>query len=163
MSLPEERLLSPGRKSRQMVRLISAVLAGLVPVLFSVMLQLTTGEPLPRLLEPYVPRSWPAVAVLALFSAGLTAWPMRRSSDAGSAASPGPPVATTPTPSELPRAIADFTGRSKELADLGRRLGKRIRGAKIISIDGKAGVGKSALAIRLAHQLVPRFPMRNYM
>jgi hypothetical protein len=145
--------------SRQMARLMFAVLVGLVPVLFAVMLQLTTGGPLPTLLEPYVPWSWPAVAILALLSAGLTARPLWRAADAGSAASPVPPtILTTPIPAELPRAIADFTGRSEELAELRRRLGKRVLDTVVLSIDGKPGIGKSALAIRFANELASRFP-----
>jgi tetratricopeptide (TPR) repeat protein len=158
--------------SRQMIRLVLAAFAGLVPVLFAVMLQLTTGEPLPTFLEPYVPWSWPAVAVLALLSAGLTVRPRWGASDARSSISPVAAVVTTPIPAELPRAISDFTGRNEELAELRRRVGKRTletaelrrRVGKraletvVFSIDGKAGIGKSALAIHFAHQLIPRFP-----
>ena len=37
-------------------------------------------------------------------------------------------------------------------------MGKRVPHTVVFSIDGKAGIGKSALAIRFAHELVPRFP-----
>src|SRR2546429_121060 len=64
---------------------------------------------------------------------------------------PGPAAARVPR--ELPRPPADFTGRAGELARLGELLGGG--GAVALSaVDGMAGVGKSALAIRAAHLLV---------
>jgi tetratricopeptide (TPR) repeat protein len=99
------------------------------------------------------------LAHLAVLSAGLTARSQWRPPNADSATSLMPPtIQTKPMPAELPRAIADFTGRNKELAELRRHLGKRVLETVVFSIDGKAGIGKSALAIRLAHELVPRFP-----
>jgi DNA-binding SARP family transcriptional activator/Tfp pilus assembly protein PilF len=55
----------------------------------------------------------------------------------------------------LPEVVSDFTGRSAELAAL-TRLGARRRGA--ISIVGMPGVGKTSLAIKVAHELAPEFP-----
>jgi tetratricopeptide (TPR) repeat protein len=49
-----------------------------------------------------------------------------------------------------------FTGRAVELADLGK-----IHDAStvvITAIDGMAGVGKTALAVQAAHQMVERYP-----
>lgn len=61
---------------------------------------------------------------------------------------------TTMTPRELPRAPAHFTGRADELARLKQLLGRRDTPGAIGAISGMAGVGKSALAIHAAHQLV---------
>jgi tetratricopeptide (TPR) repeat protein len=68
-----------------------------------------------------------------------------------------------PVPRELPRPIADFTGRSVELARLCRLLAgvggesgtppKAGQPVVISAIDGMGGIGKSALAIQVAHEL----------
>jgi DNA-binding SARP family transcriptional activator/tetratricopeptide (TPR) repeat protein/DNA-binding XRE family transcriptional regulator len=54
----------------------------------------------------------------------------------------------------LPRDLPDFTGRDTELRAL---LGGRAVCA-VTSIGGMAGVGKTVLAVRLAHELAPHFP-----
>jgi DNA-binding SARP family transcriptional activator/Tfp pilus assembly protein PilF len=73
------------------------------------------------------------------------------------AAGPG-----TVTPRQLPAPVAHFVGRAHELAaltgllDCSRAEGL---GAVVISvIEGTAGVGKTALAVRWAHQVADRFP-----
>jgi tetratricopeptide (TPR) repeat protein len=71
------------------------------------------------------------------------------------------PSATSPppTPAELPPDITEFTGREAQLAELRERVTKG-KGSPIMisAVDGKPGVGKSALAIHLAHELAPGFP-----
>ncbi|GAA2295299.1 NB-ARC domain-containing protein [Streptomyces violaceusniger] len=63
-----------------------------------------------------------------------------------------------PVPAELPRDVPAFTGREAELAAL-RRPSRRPAGAGAVSlISGRAGVGKTALAVRLAHQIADRYP-----
>ena len=55
--------------------------------------------------------------------------------------------------------MADFIGRAGEIDDLRRRLlgtGGVVTGV-VVTIDGPPGVGKSALAVHLAHQLCERF------
>jgi NB-ARC domain len=56
----------------------------------------------------------------------------------------------------LPRDVPDFTGREDELA----RLAELAAGGRVVAtaISGIAGVGKTALAVHAAHQLLPRFP-----
>jgi DNA-binding SARP family transcriptional activator/Tfp pilus assembly protein PilF len=62
-------------------------------------------------------------------------------------------------PRQLPADSAAFTGRSQELTRLGQLLAASQGGAVVIcAIDGAGGIGKSALAIRAAHRLAPRFP-----
>src|ERR1035438_2515234 len=68
-----------------------------------------------------------------------------------------------PAPRQLPTAVAQFAGRTAELATLDRWLeqpaGDRAGGGVVISaIGGMAGVGKTALALRWAHQVAGRFP-----
>ena len=63
--------------------------------------------------------------------------------------------APAPAPAQLPPPPPHFTGRAAEQTDLKQTLLDR-RGHPVIS--GMAGVGKSALALHIAHQLRERFP-----
>ncbi|MGW4730245.1 BTAD domain-containing putative transcriptional regulator [Streptomyces shenzhenensis] len=59
----------------------------------------------------------------------------------------------------LPPAVADFTGREDQLA-LGERLlaGEPAGRNRVLVLSGRAGAGKTALAVRLAHSAADRFP-----
>lgn len=59
-------------------------------------------------------------------------------------------------PGLLPRDVPQFTGRENEL----RRLAALAAGGQVVvtAIGGTAGVGKTALAVHAAHQLLPKFP-----
>ena len=57
--------------------------------------------------------------------------------------------------SDLPRDIADFTGRAEELRQL---LAPDGAVAAVRTIDGMAGVGKTTLAVHASHLLVERYP-----
>jgi transcriptional regulator with XRE-family HTH domain/tetratricopeptide (TPR) repeat protein len=60
---------------------------------------------------------------------------------------------------QLPLDVADFTGREQELAGLRALIEGRLAGpVPVVALSGQPGVGKSALAVHLAHQLRPRFP-----
>jgi DNA-binding SARP family transcriptional activator/tetratricopeptide (TPR) repeat protein len=83
------------------------------------------------------------------------------------AIAPAPPAgaearqqpAAPPGPCQLPPDIDDFTGRQAAVAQVQRLLEKERATAIVISaIAGKAGVGKTALAVHVAHRLRPRFP-----
>lgn len=65
-----------------------------------------------------------------------------------------------PIPAQLPLDVAAFTGRHRELERLRALLEPTGQyGPVVISaIDGTAGIGKSALAIYLAHRLDAAFP-----
>jgi DNA-binding SARP family transcriptional activator/Tfp pilus assembly protein PilF len=60
------------------------------------------------------------------------------------------------TPRQLPADVVAFTGRENELADLDRIPDSDP--VVITSIDGMAGVGKTALAVHIAHRLAGRYP-----
>jgi tetratricopeptide (TPR) repeat protein len=59
-----------------------------------------------------------------------------------------------PSPHRLPTDIGDFTGRKDYIAQIEEILNL----GKIVAIAGIPGVGKSALAIRVAHRLKDRYP-----
>jgi DNA-binding SARP family transcriptional activator len=68
---------------------------------------------------------------------------------------PEPP----PGPCQLPPDIDDFTGREADVAELRSLLeGDQASAIVITAIAGKAGVGKTALAVRVAHRLRAHFP-----
>jgi DNA-binding SARP family transcriptional activator/DNA polymerase III delta prime subunit len=64
------------------------------------------------------------------------------------------PRPATPTPA-LPADLADFAGRDAERAALAPVLEQ---GSAILVLSGLPGVGKTALAVHLAHELADRFP-----
>jgi len=70
--------------------------------------------------------------------------------------------ASPPSPHQLPPDIADFTGRRKELGKVARLLKRaaQAQGTAVVisAVAGMAGVGKSALAIHVAHALKKSFP-----
>ena len=78
----------------------------------------------------------------------------------GDEAEVGAARAGRPRPGLLPADIAEFTGRDKPLAEI---LGRVADAAAptvvpIVGVTGRAGVGKTALAVRAAHLLRPSFP-----
>ena len=76
---------------------------------------------------------------------------------AGDLAEPG--VGTGPgAPAQLPADIPDFVGRDDQIKDVLDRLCAGDGTVAVACIAGKAGVGKSALAVHVAHLLRDRFP-----
>jgi transcriptional regulator with XRE-family HTH domain/tetratricopeptide (TPR) repeat protein len=70
-------------------------------------------------------------------------------------AAPGGVAAATRT---LPRDIASFTGRHRELDQLAKAAARAGGVVSIHAIGGMAGVGKTAFAVYAAHRLAGRFP-----
>ena len=79
----------------------------------------------------------------------------------GSVPSSADASGTAAAPRMLPRDITSFTGRRQELQELvdaavgTAELGGVVR---IFAIGGMAGIGKTALAVRAAHQMLAQFP-----
>ena len=68
---------------------------------------------------------------------------------------------TTPsiTPAQLPADITDFTGRKAQLATVQHLAAAADRSATVlVAITGKAGVGKTTLALHAAHRLRAHYP-----
>ena len=66
-------------------------------------------------------------------------------------------------PRQLPPAVRNFTGRQREMDALAAELGQADtepgpRTLVISAISGTAGVGKTALAVQLAHRVAGSFP-----
>ncbi|WP_405959402.1 tetratricopeptide repeat protein (plasmid) [Streptomyces sp. NBC_00868] len=65
-------------------------------------------------------------------------------------------------PEMLPAAVADFTGRESLVADIRELLvscrGRSPLAVPIVSIVGKPGVGKTATAVHVAHEVAEDFP-----
>jgi DNA-binding SARP family transcriptional activator len=76
----------------------------------------------------------------------------------------GDPVLETPRtpaiiPAQLPADITDFTGRKAQLARVQHLVAAADRSpAALIAITGKAGVGKTTLAVHAAHELRAHYP-----
>lgn len=116
---------------------------------------------LDQMLKPYRRWVW-ALFVVALVVAIVIAIKDSNRQDE----SPDPPDEQPPEPGPLPvprRALhqlppppRDFTGRVRELGELMSRIERG--GVTISGLQGLGGVGKTALALKLAQQLAPRYP-----
>jgi predicted ATPase/transcriptional regulator with XRE-family HTH domain len=97
--------------------------------------------------------------VLVTAAAGPT--PRRRNpSTSGLAASPSDREAVPPAPApvyrfaDLPLPISSFVGREREMAD----LAQLVRQARLLTLTGPGGTGKTRLALRVAEAARPHFP-----
>ncbi|MET9789592.1 AfsR/SARP family transcriptional regulator [Streptomyces canus] len=67
------------------------------------------------------------------------------------------PPTSLPRPAQLPHDLPTFTGRESELDDVLARSAPT-GGVVITAIGGMAGIGKTTLAVHLAHRVAERFP-----
>lgn len=89
----------------------------------------------------------------------LRADPALLHSDAvGRPARPEPPVAIRPA--QLPPDVSDFTGRDSQVATAMRVLAgpPAATTVPVLAVYGKPGVGKTALAVHVAHRIRAHFP-----
>jgi DNA-binding SARP family transcriptional activator/tetratricopeptide (TPR) repeat protein len=100
----------------------------------------------------------PGTACQDLFLKVLRADPALSRPDPPAAAAISPAVNA---PRQLPPGIADFTGRAAETTRIRDLVttGTPVPGSpRIVAVAGKGGVGKTALAVQVAHRLRPEFP-----
>ncbi|MEV0390021.1 tetratricopeptide repeat protein [Nonomuraea sp. NPDC050643] len=84
--------------------------------------------------------------------------PVRQDAGPGSSRS-GRPATARPAAAELPMDVATFTGRTCEVERLCRLLTADHGDLPTVTaISGGSGIGKSALAIHVAHQVAHRYP-----
>ncbi|WP_405103903.1 BTAD domain-containing putative transcriptional regulator [Micromonospora sp. NBC_01412] len=73
-----------------------------------------------------------------------------------------PAVAPSPRPTpirQVPAGPSDFVGRERELDRIGAALARSVPASmRVVLISGSAGVGKTALALTLAHRLRDEYP-----
>ncbi|MCF3963123.1 AfsR/SARP family transcriptional regulator [Streptomyces fuscigenes] len=69
------------------------------------------------------------------------------------------PDLAAPRPAQLPATVPDFTGRSVFVAELGEKLALAEHSVMAVSaLAGIGGVGKTTLAVHVAHAARPHFP-----
>ncbi|MET9491972.1 BTAD domain-containing putative transcriptional regulator [Nocardia sp. NPDC006630] len=66
-----------------------------------------------------------------------------------------PVPAVAPLPAQLPPDTADFTGRRDLVRELSAAFGA---GTSIVALSGMGGVGKTALALHVAHRIRDQYP-----
>jgi DNA-binding SARP family transcriptional activator len=76
---------------------------------------------------------------------------------------PGPAKKDAASPRQLPSSIADFIGREDYIAEIksflaANEANQARYAVPIIAISGRGGVGKSTLALRVAHELGEAYP-----
>ncbi|KUN26797.1 transcriptional regulator [Streptomyces corchorusii] len=90
--------------------------------------------------------------------ASPSAPPTASAPSASSREGDGPAARQTPRPAQLPAPPAHFTGRADVRRELRRTLTEPSAPAPAVAVvSGMAGVGKSALALHVAHELRERF------
>ncbi|MEH1130232.1 tetratricopeptide repeat protein [Micromonospora sp. CPCC 206061] len=66
--------------------------------------------------------------------------------------------ADAPVPHQLPAQPPHFVGREPELAQIDELVGRARAGPALVVVSGVGGIGKSALALRWAHEARDRYP-----
>jgi tetratricopeptide (TPR) repeat protein len=138
----------PGMMRHRVVPLL-VVTSGLFSVLLAVAVNVATGGVLPVALRPYSWLAWPLVGLLAVVGVALGWWQQRLVALPTAA-----PEVTVPRPAELPAAPA-LVGRDEELAAV---QAAAAGGAHLVVIAAAPGTGKSALAVRAAHDARDSYP-----
>ena len=140
VSSPQERLVVQLTRIKELSGLSLRALAQQAGLSSSSLSRYLTG----RLVPP-----WEAVVALCR-AVSRDPRPLRAMWAEAAKAGAAPP----PRRNDLPADLIDFTGREAEYALVEELL--RTTGA--VAIDGMAGVGKTSLAVHVAHRLAPTYP-----
>jgi len=132
---------------RGQVAVLIGIVSGLLSVLLAVAVNVATGGALPGPLGRVAWLAWPSVALLAVIGVTLAIWQQRLASV--------PSTVDGATPAELPPVSSAFAGRAADLAAIGQMLSA---GTRALAIVGPPGVGKSTLALRVAHDRRTGYP-----
>jgi len=133
--------------------------AALLPILVGVVVNLATDLDLPGFADN--PRVvWPALVVLSALSV-LVALRLTASAGQAQVVSLAGRVGLLAASARLPADPALLLGRDRELAALRSHfLASGPAGPRVAVLSGPPGVGKSALAVHLAHRLAREFDRR---
>lgn len=140
VSSPQERLVAQLARIKELSDLSLRALAAKAGLSSSSLSRYLTG----RLVPP-----WEAVVALCRVVA-RDPRPLRAMWAEAAKAGAAP----APRRNDLPADLFDFTGREAESAQVDELL----RTAGAVAIDGMAGVGKTSLAVHVAHRLAPTYP-----
>lgn len=131
----------------------------LLSVALAVAVNVATGGSLPGVLHGYEWLAWPVVGLLAAGTAAVAIWHAAPAPAAAIRGQGSPPQVRA---AELPGYIGELTGRDGEfnalLAAVPTLLLSGPGSPVILTISGQAGVGKTSLGLRLAHEVVDRYP-----
>ncbi|MBG6134561.1 ATP-binding protein [Longispora fulva] len=140
MSSPQEHLVAQLARIKELSGLSLRALAVQAGLSSSSLSRYLAG----RLVPP-----WEAVVALCKV-VGRDPRPLR----AGWAEAAKAGAAPAPRRNDLPADLFDFTGRAAESA----LVEELLRTAGAVAIDGMGGVGKTSLAVHVAHRLAPAYP-----
>ncbi|WP_035846928.1 AfsR/SARP family transcriptional regulator [Kitasatospora azatica] len=103
----------------------------------------------------------PGASLAAMHSRILSADPtlMNSTTEPGIPVSESGPVPVPTPPAQLPADVSDFSGRAALVTDLREVLGRASGQAVVVtSLAGIGGVGKTTLAVHVAHSVRAEFP-----
>ncbi|HEX6353082.1 ATP-binding protein [Actinophytocola sp.] len=140
MSSPQERLVAQLARIKELSGLSLRALATKAGLSSSSLSRYLTG----RLVPP-----WEAVVALCRV-VGRDPRPLRAMWTEAAKAGAAP----APRRNDLPADLIDFTGREAEYA----LVEELLRTAGAVAIDGMGGVGKTSLAVHVAHRVAPMYP-----
>ncbi|MET7422622.1 tetratricopeptide repeat protein [Dactylosporangium sp. NPDC005555] len=140
MSGPREQLVGQLARIKDLSGLSLRALASRASLSSSSLSRYLSGQLVPP---------WEAVVALCR-AVGRDPRPLRAVWAEASKAGAAPP----PRRNDLPADLFDFTGREAESA----LVEELLRTAGAVAIDGMGGVGKTSLAVHVAHRLAPAYP-----
>jgi len=139
--------------SRNRSYVVVLVLLTLVAGLSGVLGNVASGT-LPVAWQPYLWLAWPLFAILLLATVGLAVWQARlerKITMSGETEQERPTPVLLPVP-QIPNNLpprGEFIGRDAEKARVHEALRSR---SYLVSIDGIGGIGKTSLALEVAHE-----------